>query len=70
MSKFPILVAGNLIQIFHFDFCSPLESQEGWPMYHRAAKQTVGLLCLQTHPCRLIHPVFQGWKPRPERRAP
>ena len=46
MSRFPIWVAGNLIQIFHFDFCSPLESQEGWPMYHRAAKQTVGLLCL------------------------
>ena len=46
MSKFPILVAGNLIQIFHFDFCSPLKSQEGWPMYQRAAKRTVGLLCL------------------------
>jgi hypothetical protein len=46
VSKFPILVAGNLIQIFYFDFWSRLESQEGWSMHHRAAKQTVGLLCL------------------------
>jgi hypothetical protein len=46
VSKFPILVAGNFIQIFHCDFCSPHEFQEGWPMYHRAARQRVGLLCL------------------------